>query len=141
MMMMMTRISSFPQKFIHHKKREKERTNNKTHSSTCPRCRSRPRAPRCAARSSRPVSFRCAQKTFLRESALCCFRKCVLLIPKNMTSQRFAIACQQNHSKKKSNPKLKCFFLSFLFSLLPFSSFFFLLLLKQTHALKKKRVS
>ena len=59
-------FSSFPQKFIHHRarKREKERTN-KTHSSTCPRCRSRPRAPRCAARSSRPVSFRCAQKTFL----------------------------------------------------------------------------
>ena len=62
-------VSSFPQKFIPHhnkrafKKRERKRTN-KTHSSTCPRCRSRPRAPRCA-RSSRPVSFRCAQKTFL----------------------------------------------------------------------------
>jgi hypothetical protein len=62
-------FSSFPQKFIPHhnkrafKKRERKRTN-KTHSSTCPRCRSRPRAPRCA-RSSRPVSFRCAQKTFL----------------------------------------------------------------------------
>ena len=62
-------FSSFPQNFMPHhhnaltKKRERKRTN-KTHSSTCPRCRSRPRAPRCA-RSSRPVSFRCAQKTFL----------------------------------------------------------------------------
>lgn len=73
-------FSSFPQKFIPHhnkraKKRERKKKNiNKTHSSTCPRCRSRPRAPRCA-RSSRPVSFRCAQKTFLiREFVY----KCVL---------------------------------------------------------------
>ena len=71
-------FSSFPQNFIHHhhnaltKKRERKRTN-KTHSSTCPRCRSRPRAPRCA-RSSRSVSFRCAQKTFLIRELV----KCVL---------------------------------------------------------------